>query len=226
MISNRYKNILILLLIVTTSPAWADWAAVLKNNSDTHYIDHTNIRRNGQFVKVWALKNSKEKKDRLESSIVTLEEYDCSEERVRLLFIRSFSGQMGIGIPLAEKNVHSEWKYFQPRSPIAFIHALVCHEWVKVDGNVYVDPVSFRRNGQFITTWILFDNWPRNSDGVISARGYYELDCKKLKIRSRFGSGHSDSMAGGNVVFVVDSITQWESVDTVLEKSMLSILCD
>ena len=59
LISNRYKNILILLLIVTTSPAWADWAAVLKNNSDTHYIDHTNIRRNGQFVKVWALKNSK-----------------------------------------------------------------------------------------------------------------------------------------------------------------------
>ena len=64
------------------------------------------------------------------------------------------------------------------------------------------------------------------SDGVISARGYYELDCKKLKIRRRFGSGHSDLMATGNVVSANDSMTEWKSIDTELDKYILSIICN
>lgn len=226
-----HKTILILLLIVTANSVWADWAEMVSElGGDTHYIDQTNTRKNGQFVKVWMLTNLKEEKYGI-ASFVSLMEYDCNEERMRYLSKRAFSGQMGSGTSFAvplERTGLEKWEYIPPEAVGAFIQALVCHEWVKLDKNVYFDTISIRRNGQFVTSWILFDNMlTRNSHGVTSARVQYEIDCKGLKSRSRVRSGHSDSMATGNVVAAGGSIAEWESIDSgLLNKSMLSIVCD
>ena len=56
------KTILILLLILTANSTWADWVKISESNGDSYYIDQTNIRKNGNFVKVWELLNLKEKK--------------------------------------------------------------------------------------------------------------------------------------------------------------------
>lgn len=127
---------------------------------------------------------------------------------------------MGSGTSFAVpvEGTHDKWEYIRPQTGQAFIHALVCHEWVKVEENVYFDSASIRRNGRFVTSWILFDNLPRNSDGVISARVYYKFDCKGLKARRRFWSGHPDSMAAGSVVFASVSIAEWEPIGAGLGK--------
>lgn len=222
-----YKTILLLLLIIIANPAWANWAEVMKSENGTFYIDQTNIRKNGQFAKVWLLNNLKEQEHGI-TSTVSLQEYDCNEERMRYLSMSKFSGQMGSGTSFAlpvEEAALDKWSYIRPRSLPAFIHALVCHEWVKIAEDVYFDPVSIRKNGQLVTSWILFDNMPRDSKGAISVRAYYEYDCKGLKARRRFLSTHSDSMAAGNVVFAAsDSIAEW--ADEGLDKKMLSIVCN
>ena len=135
------KNILILLLIITTNPVWADWAQVIESNSSTYYIDQTNIRKNGQFAKVWVLDNLNEQKYGI-ASFVSLTEYDCNEERMRYLSRQAFTGQMGSGtaspVPV-EGTALDKWEYIPPQTVGTFIQALVCHEWVKLDKNVYFD---------------------------------------------------------------------------------------
>lgn len=142
------KTILIVLLIVTANSAWADWSEIFKGKN---YIDQTNIRKNGQFVKVWELLNLQDKANET-ASLVFLHEYDCKEERVRHLSMQGFPSQMGLGTPIAIVNEPSDWGHFQPWSPADFILSLVCHEWVKVVDDLYFDPITIRKNGQFVSS--------------------------------------------------------------------------
>lgn len=215
------KTILILLLIVTANPAWADWSEIFKGR----YIDQTNIRKNGHFVKVWELSNVKEKEAEI-ASFLSLEEYNCKEEKGRTLSAKGFPSKMGSGIPLLEVNEPGEWVYFQPWSPADFTLQLVCHEWVEVVEDLYFDPIAIRKNGQFVSFWVLLGNTPRDSKGARSVRTLYEYDCKRLKKRRRAMSSHSDPMAFGNVVYKDITVTEWASIDEGESKKMLSIICD
>lgn len=221
------KAVLILLLIITANSTWAAWVEMTESNGDTYFIDQTNIRKNGNFVKVWELLNFKEKEWEL-ASLVRLREYDCKEEKMRILSMSGFSNQMGSGIPSIKTNEPGEWEFIQPS--ISNIHALmlplVCHEWIKVKEGVYFDAASIRKNGQFVTNWILINNEQPDLKGVLSTRANYEYNCKGLKIRGRFISAHSDSMAFGKILSAHGLPTEWESIDKEFDKHMLSIVCD
>lgn len=221
------KTILILLLILSANSTWADWVKISESNGDSYYIDQTNIRKNGNFVKVWELLNFKEKKFEA-ASLVRLREYDCKDEKMRLLSMSGFSNQMGTGIPFIKTNEPDEWEFIQPsRSNLhAVMLPLVCHEWVKVKEDVYFDAVNIRKNGQFVTNWILINNEQPDRMGALSIRKNYEYDCKGLKIRGRNLSAHSDSMAFGKIVYADDLTEEWEPIHREFEKHMLSIVCD
>lgn len=224
------KTILILLLILSANSTWADWVKISESNGDSYYIDQTNIRKNGNFVKVWELLNLKEKKFEA-ASLVRLREYDCKDEKMRFLSITGFSNQMGAGIPSTKINEPGEWEFIQPsRSNIqAFILPLVCHEWIKVKEHFYFDAVNIRKNGQFVTSWILINLEQPNLAGVLSIRINNEFDCKGLKVRPRLLSAHSDSMAFGKIVYTEDSgdsTIEWMTINSDFYKNVQSIVCD
>ena len=84
--------------MLIASPAWAEWTPVDDNDKFVLYIDKETIRQNGNFVKMWGLTDFKTVQNFIGKSYLShksQDEYDCKEERRRLLAFSLFSGKMG-----------------------------------------------------------------------------------------------------------------------------------
>lgn len=99
--------LLITLLVLSSGPAYAEWVPLEKNNQlaeiGTVYVDPDTIRRKGNLVKMWQLNDFKTMQGGRSpsrfSSTKIHKEFDCAEERLRLLALTDFWGNMGTGEP-------------------------------------------------------------------------------------------------------------------------------
>ena len=83
----------------------------------TAYIDPSTIRKDGNMRKVWAIQDFRSKAPRGELSRRALQEYDCKEERSRLLSLETFSGNMATGVSLyLDSSANGSWNYLPPGS--------------------------------------------------------------------------------------------------------------
>ena len=110
-----------LMLLMTATAASAEWTQFGDTDRFIHYVDFATIRRNGNFVKMWSLNDYKtlQKSPAGHSylSDKTQREYDCKEEKSRLLAFTDFSGQMGNGnVVYSNGNVRDEWSPIEPGS--------------------------------------------------------------------------------------------------------------
>ena len=112
-----------LTLLVTATAASAEWTPVGAANvgGDDQliiYIDRATIRRNGNFVKLWDLADYKTVRTSPSTGVSYFSdkgqrEYDCKEEKTRLLAFTWFDGKMGSG-----KVVHNTSETSMKWSPI------------------------------------------------------------------------------------------------------------
>jgi hypothetical protein len=82
-------------LILSSGPAYAEWVSVAKSNQagSTVYVDPGTIRRKGDLVKMWHLFDNKTAETYRANSVLSIKgqnQYDCADERTRVLRIRSF----------------------------------------------------------------------------------------------------------------------------------------
>lgn len=100
--------LLITLLMLSSGPAYAGWIAVEKNNQlagiMTVYVDPGTIHRKGNLVTMWQLIDFKimqggRSPSRFSSTKIH-KQFDCAEERLRLLALTDFWGNMGTGEPV------------------------------------------------------------------------------------------------------------------------------
>ena len=113
-----------LMLLVTATAASAEWTRVGGTNDGTddfiQYVDRATIRKSGNFVKMWNLRNYKTVRTLAGYSLLSMmtqEEYDCMEEKRRLLAYSWFDGQMGNGkVVVSNGNVRGEWEPISPGS--------------------------------------------------------------------------------------------------------------
>ena len=108
-----------LMLLVTAGAASAEWTAVNEDDQFVDYVDRSTIRRNGNFVKMWDLSDFKKADVIGGKSILSLRtqcEYDCKEERTRVLAQAFFSGQMLSGTVTYTDNKTGEWTPVAPGS--------------------------------------------------------------------------------------------------------------
>jgi surface-adhesin protein E len=112
---------LITLLLLSSGLAYAEWVAVSsKDLGDvTVYANPDTIRRNGDLVKMWQLSDF--------TTVQTVEgdsylsskaerEYDCAEERTRVLAFTWFSANMGSGNVVYSNSNERNWEPFAPHS--------------------------------------------------------------------------------------------------------------
>ena len=116
-----------LMLLMTATAASAEWILVGDNDEFIQYVDRTTIRRNGNLVKIWGLRDFKTVQKAADGqsylSSKTQEEYDCKEEKVRMLAFTVYDGKMGNGkvvesvydatrwIPIAPESIgEAKWK--------------------------------------------------------------------------------------------------------------------
>ena len=96
------KTILMMLLAVVSSSAAAEWVGVVFNErvTVTVYADPATIRRSGDIVQMWDLFDFKAPQvaEGLKyMSRMSQQEYDCKEDRTRVLFLLIYAGNMGSG---------------------------------------------------------------------------------------------------------------------------------
>ena len=113
--------LLITLLVLSNGPVYAGW--VLTSGDDeaglTVYVDPDSIRRKGNLVKMWQLYDYKTVQTVAGDSLLSIKrfnEYDCTEERTRMLAYTWFSGNMGNGNVVYSTTEEQQWEPVVPRT--------------------------------------------------------------------------------------------------------------
>ena len=115
------RLIVMTLLVLSSSPAYAEWVKVSDSDEagKTVYVDPTTIRRNSNLVKMWQFYDYKTVQTVGGIGFLTAEEqweFDCAEERSRVLALKEFSGNMGSGTVVYTNSEVGKWQPVAPSS--------------------------------------------------------------------------------------------------------------
>lgn len=128
------KNLLlsIILTIISTS-AMAEWGNVSKGVETDLYIDFSSIKPVGNKVRMWSLADNKKTKKLLEGteyrSYVANEEYDCANERVKVISVNFYKENMqngGVVYTLESKGTGDETIQIVPNTAGAILQKYAC----------------------------------------------------------------------------------------------------
>ncbi len=119
-------RIILCLFALLAAPAWAEWVAVSESNDLVAYIEPATIRKNGNFRKVWQVQDLKQRGKGGEMSRRLLIEYDCKEERFRILLASTHSEPMAGGKTLVLDDDPGKWARFPPDTPAEDTLEIVC----------------------------------------------------------------------------------------------------
>ena len=122
--------LLIILLVLNSGPAYAEWVSIGSTDDGmTAYGDPDTICRKGEMVKMWSLFDFQIMQ--YVEGIPSLSkkghsEYDCAEERLRLLALVEYSGNLGKGKVVYSDTIEQPWKPVVPRSVDQALWKLAC----------------------------------------------------------------------------------------------------
>src|ERR1700675_4391658 len=95
------KVIFMILLVIVSSSAAAEWVLAGRNVATTLYTDPATVRKAGNMVKMWELIDLKTAQFSTEGrpymSSTSQSEYDCKEGRTRILYFTLHSENLGRG---------------------------------------------------------------------------------------------------------------------------------
>jgi hypothetical protein len=125
--------LLITLLVLSSRPVYAEW--VLTSGDDEAglkvYIDPATLRRNGNVAKMWQLYDYKTVQTVAGDSLLSMKrfnEYDCAEERTRMLGYTWFSGNMGNGNVVYSTTEQLPWEPVVPRTINRTLWNVACNK--------------------------------------------------------------------------------------------------
>lgn len=117
----------LLLLLFSTSPAWAEWVKVAETDRAIFYIDPATIRKEGNLRKAWEVHDFKTRQADGNMSDRLKNEYDCKNERNRLLAGSKHPESMGGGRTIFNQSEEStNWNHIPPGTAAATILKIVC----------------------------------------------------------------------------------------------------
>ena len=121
------KKIIIACLLATSgASAIAEWTRVFDTDLTIFYIDLGTIRKDGRFRKVWEMQDQKIRHENGVLSSRYRIEYDCKEERNRILSFTSYSGSMGSGKDLITGSSTYPWNDIPPKTAFEGNLKIVC----------------------------------------------------------------------------------------------------
>lgn len=126
------KRLLIFtLLLLSSAPAYAEWVKVGDGDEagKTVYVDPATIRRNSNLVKMWQLYDYKTVQTVGGIRFLSAKEqweFDCAEERSRVLALKEFSGNMGSGTMVDTNSQVGNWIPVTPGSTGRTVWTVAC----------------------------------------------------------------------------------------------------
>ena len=130
-VSHMKRLLLITLLALSSGPVYAEWISVGGNDpiGMTTYVDPDTIRRKGNLVKMWQLNDFKTVQTVEENSFLSAKkqrEFNCAEERTRILAATQFSGNMGTGRVVWVNSDEQKWEPIVPESIAQTLWEFAC----------------------------------------------------------------------------------------------------
>ena len=117
----RLLFIVLTLLVLSSRPAYAEWVKVSDSDEagKTVYVDPATIRRNSNLVKMWQFYDYQTVQTVGGNRFLTAKEqweFDCAEERSRVVARKEFSGNMGSGTMVSTNSQEGKWVPVMPGS--------------------------------------------------------------------------------------------------------------
>jgi hypothetical protein len=127
-ITNAMKTILLSLLLLATGSAWAAWVKVTTtgNGENTFYLEPDSFRKNGNLRTVWQVQDYKKIRPDGTMSFRTKNEYDCKEERYRVLAASNHSENLANGRVISDFGSYESWIEIAPNTPSEVFLKIVC----------------------------------------------------------------------------------------------------
>ena len=116
---SRHNIIFTLFFTLLSCDSFAEWTRVGRTSEATIFFDQETIRRSGQLVKMWTLTNftiSERIEGKQYQSAKTQFEYDCREERSRVLAATFYSLLNGAGVVTASESNIEPWYPIAPKT--------------------------------------------------------------------------------------------------------------
>lgn len=120
------RRILIFSLLFVPLSSWAAWDKVGETESQVIYIDTAGFPNGSQMRKVWLMHDLKERAPGGDMSRKTLEEHDCTGNRVRGISGSTHSGPKLSGKTIWSGPFSSEWHAIPPGSVAERAHKIIC----------------------------------------------------------------------------------------------------
>jgi hypothetical protein len=131
------KNSLIgLMLMAVSAGAMAEWTKTGGGDNPStgafdHYVDLSTIRKSGNTAKMWTLNDYKKAQivgnGKSYLSTMGRQEYDCNEEKFRVLSLYFYSGNMKNGdLVLSDDTEDTQWRSIPPESISAAQFKIAC----------------------------------------------------------------------------------------------------
>lgn len=120
-------------------------------------------------------------------------------------------------------------KYVLMMLLLAAMSAGAMAEWVEYaeldEMDIYIDPSTIKKNGNFRKAWEIQDLKQRHKE-VMSRRILIEHDCNDERRRVISISGHTGHMASGETIYSNNSQSDWQYVaPNIVAASGLKIVC-
>ncbi len=124
--------LLIVLLAVLSSNATAQWVEVGSNREQTVYADLTVVQKEGNIVQMWDLFDFRSGQvmtlGKQYLSQMSLHEYDCAANRVRMLNYSQHSEPMAEGEEMYRDVRPGAMQSILPGSPIELLWKIACRK--------------------------------------------------------------------------------------------------
>ncbi len=108
----------------------------------TFYIDRDSIKKEGKLLRVWELQDLKEKGPLDEKSRRVLVEYDCKDERRRVMSFSFHADQMGAGLTLKSDQTPGKWNLMVPNTTGSVVYQVATALKAPLKGAASLPPPS------------------------------------------------------------------------------------
>ncbi|NWG74276.1 MAG: hypothetical protein HXY24_06665 [Rubrivivax sp.] len=115
--ASKMRTVLMFSAILATAPAWAGWTLVKSADGSSHYVDPLTLRTSGHIRRISELTSTTLSSKGGAASHRMVVEYDCKDERYRLLQLTAFTGPMGTGAVFGAVDYPAGAAEWHPASP-------------------------------------------------------------------------------------------------------------
>lgn len=120
------KKLFLVSLMLLAGSAWAEWVIFGATDTATHYFDPATIRKDGNMRRVWQLQELNKRHKDGEMSRRIRQEYDCKQERYKILGQTEHSEPMAGGEVLTNFGEMKTWVEIAPDTMSEKILKIVC----------------------------------------------------------------------------------------------------